>query len=96
MGRVRFKLTTSILGLIIILGGTIAMRAQCGVGCNQGTWNGVSFVLSDEACPQGDECEDDQCVTSCCLNSDSYCILIKYFGHFIACTANANCCSSGN
>jgi len=92
MCRARFRLTTVVLGLIIMVGGTTAVRAACGTGCNQGAWNGVSFVLSDEACPAGDECEDDHCVTSCCLNSYNYCILIKYFGHFIACTPDANCC----
>lgn len=93
MCRATFRLTTVVFGLVIMVAGTTALRAQCGTGCNQGSWNGVSFVLSDEACPQGDECEDDECVTSCCLNSYSYCILIRYFGHFIACSSNANCCS---
>jgi hypothetical protein len=92
MCRRRFRLTTVVLGLLIMVAGTTAIRAQCGTGCNQGAWNGVSFVLSDEACPSGDECEDDECTTPCCLNSYSYCILVKYFGHFIACTPNADCC----
>jgi hypothetical protein len=96
MNRMRFRIASVLLGLLVTLGGTVAIRAQCGTGCNYGTYQGCYIIES--SCPEGDECEQDRCLDDNCegvINLYNYCISTEFACHYPSCTYDAFCGCTG-